>query len=121
MSPASQPLCRIPLTLRDEVTHELVTLLGMGITETVNTNPWISNLVIIKNEIGGIQICIDQCLVNKAVIPDRYLLSTSDELKAHFHGSVGFTKLSLQQGYLQVPLHLVSRDLTAFVMHTRVF
>lgn len=40
---------------------------------------------------------------------------------AHFCGSTVFTKLDLCQAYLQVPLHLASRDSTAFVRHFGVF
>ncbi|KAJ8347521.1 hypothetical protein SKAU_G00261100 [Synaphobranchus kaupii] len=90
VSPVIQPLRRIPLALRDDVTHELGSLLEMGIIE-------------------------------QAVIPDRYPLPTSEELTALFYGSTVFTKLDLRQGYLQVPLHPASRDLTAFVMHAGVF
>jgi len=58
--------------------------------------------------------------VNKAVIPDRYPLPTVKELAAQFYGSSVFTKLDLRQGYLQVPLHPDSRNLTAFVTHVGV-
>ncbi|KAJ8369984.1 hypothetical protein SKAU_G00100120 [Synaphobranchus kaupii] len=121
VSPVIQPLRRIPLALRDDVTHELSSLLEMGIIEQVNAAPWISNLVIAKKKSGGIRICVDLRLVNKAVILDRYLLPTSEELTALFYGSTVFTKLNLRQGYLQVPLHPASRDLTAFVTHAGVF
>ncbi|KAJ8356463.1 hypothetical protein SKAU_G00192570 [Synaphobranchus kaupii] len=87
----------------------------------VSAAPWISNLVIAKKKSGGIRICVDLRLVNKAVIPDRYPLPTSEELTALFYGSTVFTKLDLRQGYLQVPLHPASRDLTAFVTHAGVF
>ena len=61
------------------------------------------------------------CAVNKAVIPDRYPLPMSEELTAQFHGSTVFSKLDLREGYLQVPLHPESRNLTAFVTHLGVF
>ncbi|KAJ8354422.1 hypothetical protein SKAU_G00219890 [Synaphobranchus kaupii] len=87
VSPIIQPLRRIPLALRDDVTHELGSLLEMGIIEQVNAAPWISNLVIAKKKSGGIRICVDLRLVNKAVIPDRYPLPTSEEFTALFYGS----------------------------------
>ncbi|KAI2655644.1 hypothetical protein H4Q32_024238 [Labeo rohita] len=40
--------------------------------------------------------------------------------KLVFHGSTVFFKLDLRQGYLQVPLHPSSRNLTAFVTHAGV-
>lgn len=121
VSPVIQPLRRIPLALREEVTAELQRMLDMGVIEPVNAAPWISNLVIAKKKSGGIRVCVDLRSVNKAVIPDKYPLPTAEELTTHFHGSTVFTKLDLRQGYLQVPLHPSSRDLTAFVTHAGVF
>ena len=52
-----QPLRRIPLALRDNVTAELTKLLELGIIEPVNASPWISNLVIAKKKSGGLRVC----------------------------------------------------------------
>ena len=59
--------------------------------------------------------------MNKAVVPDKYPLPTAEELTSQFYGSKIFSKLDLRQGYLQVPLHPDSRNLTAFVTHAGVF
>ena len=89
--------------------------------EQVNASPWISNLVVVKKKTGGLRICVDLRVVNKAIIPDRYPLPTTEELTAQFHGSTVFSKLDLHQGYLQVPLHPDSRNLTAFITQDGVF
>lgn len=60
------------------------------------------------------------CL-NKAVIQDKNPLPTVEELTAKFYGSSMLSKLDLFQGYLQVPLHPSSRNLTAFVSHVGFF
>lgn len=119
--PVIQPLRRIPLALRDAVTEELQKLLQDGLIEPVNASPWISNLVIAKKKSGGLRPCVDLRAVNKAVIPDRYPLPTVEELTTQFYGATTFSKLDLRQGYLQVPLHPDSRNLTAFVSHAGVF
>lgn len=119
--PVIQPLRRIPLALREEVTAELQMILDMGVIEPVNASPWISNLVIAKKKSGGIRVCVDLRSVNKVVIPDKYPLPTAEELTAYFYGSTVFSKLDLRQGYLQVPLHPSSRGLTAFVTNAGVF
>ena len=116
-----QPLRRLPLTFREGVTAELSSLLEEGIIEPINAAPWISNLVVAQKKSGGLRVCVDLRQVNKAVIPDKYPLPTAEELTSLFHGSTVFTKLDLRQGYLQVPLHPASRDLTAFVTHAGVF
>ncbi|KAJ8333462.1 hypothetical protein SKAU_G00414700 [Synaphobranchus kaupii] len=119
--PVIQPLRRLPLALRDDVTAELHKLLEAGIIERLNASPWISNLVVAKKKSGGLRPCVDLRQVNKAVIPDKYPLPTVEELSAKFYGSTVFTKLDLRQGYLQVPLHPDSRFLTVFMTHVGVF
>lgn len=121
VTPVIQPLRRLPLAFRDGVAAELTALLEEGIIEPVNAAPWISNLVVAKKKTGKLRICVDLRQVNKAIIPDRYPLPTAEELTTLFHGSKVFSKLDLRQGYLQVPLHPASRDLTAFVTHAGVF
>lgn len=55
------------------------------------------------------------------MIPDKYPLPTIEELTTLFYGSSVFTKLDLKQGYMQIPLHEDSRNLTAFVTHMGLF
>ena len=121
VKPVIQPLRRIPLALRDPVSAELQRLLEAGIIEPVDASPWVSNLTVAKKKSGGLRVCMDLRAVNKSVIPDQYPLPTSEELTALFYGSTVFSKLDLRQGYLQVPLHPSSRNLTAFVTHVGVF
>ncbi|KAG1940200.1 retrotransposable element [Pimephales promelas] len=89
VTPVIQPLRRIPLAFRDGVSVELKLLLDSGIIEPVDASPWVSNLVVAQKKSGALR----------------------------FHGSTVFSKLDLRQGYLQVPLHPSSRNLTAFVTH----
>ncbi len=67
------------------------------------------------------RLCIDLRGPNKAVVPDKYPLPTIEELTTLFYGSSVFTKLDLKQGYMQIPLHEDSRNLTAFVTHMGLF
>lgn len=121
IKPVIQPLRRIPLALRDDVTTELKQMLDDGVIEAVNASPWISNLAVAKKKSGGLRVCVDLRAVNKAIIPDKFPLPTAEELTAQFHGSTVFSKLDLKQSYLQVPLHPSSRNLTTFVSHVGVF
>ena len=120
--PRSSNLCvSCPVALRDDVTSELQKLLDAGIIEQVDASPWVPNLVVARKKSGSLRPCIDLRQVNKAVIPDKFPLPTVEELSAKFYGSTVFSKLDLRQGYLQVPLHPDSRNLTAFVTHMGVF
>lgn len=102
VTPVIQPLRRSPLALRDDISSELQSMLDGDIIEQVNASPWISNIVVAKKKSGGLRLCVDLRAVNKAIIPDKYPLPTTEELTAQFHGSTIFSKLDLRQGYLQV-------------------
>ncbi|KAJ8332771.1 hypothetical protein SKAU_G00416720 [Synaphobranchus kaupii] len=115
-----QPLRCSPLALHDDISSQQLSMLDDDIIEQVNASPWISNLVV-KKRSGGLRLCMDLRAVNKAIIPDKYPLQTTEELTAQFHGSTVFSKLDLRQGYLQVPQHPESRNLTAFITHKGVF
>lgn len=58
---------------------------------------------------------------NKSVVPDKYPLPTTEKLTTHCHCSPVFFKLDLQQGYMQIPLHSESRNLSAFITHTGMY
>jgi len=116
VTPVIQPLRRCPLALRNDISPELQSMLDGDIVEQVHASPWISNLMVAKKKSGGLRLFVDLRTVNKAIIPDKYPLPTTEELTAQFHGSTVFSKLDLCQGYLQVPLHNESRNLTAFIM-----
>lgn len=125
--PAAHGPSRVPChpssvsaALSDDIIAELQRLLDTGIIERVDASPWISNLVVVKKS-GGLRPCVDLRQVNKVVVPDKYPLPMVEELSAKFHGSMVFSKLDLRQGYLQVPLHPDSGNLTAFVTHMGVF
>jgi len=126
-SPSSNLTCGqssnpyIALVLCDEVSRDIQKLQQAGIIKPVNASPWISNLVVAKKKSGGLRMSVDLRAVNKAVIPDKYPLPTIKELTTHFYGSTTFSKLDLRQGYLKVPLHPDSHNLTAFVTHTGVY
>ena len=121
VSPVSQKLRRLPLSVRPEVSAELKRLEEAGIIEKIDSSPWISNLVVARQKNNEIRLCVDLRAVNKAVIPDKYPLPTLEELTSEFHGSTVFSKLDLRRSYLQVPLTKDARHLSAFITHDGVF
>ena len=119
VDPSVRPQCqhyrRVPIALEDQVRTELQRMEREGIIEKVDAAPWVSNMVVVRKPDGGVRICCDLSLVNKAIIADRYPLPTLEELTTDFAGARYFSKLDLKWGYLQVPLHVESRDLTGMV------
>ena len=121
VTPVRQPLRRLPLTLRDEVSAELQKMVDTDLIEKVNASPWISNLVLVRKKDKKLRLCIDLTSVNKAIIPESYPLPTIDELTCQLSGSTVFSKIDLRWGYLQVKLAEDSRYLTAFITHEGVY
>ncbi|XP_077863445.1 uncharacterized protein LOC144346957, partial [Saccoglossus kowalevskii] len=82
ISPVSQKLRRLPLTVREEVSKELSRLENLDIIERIDNSPWISNLIVARKKTDNIRL-----RVNKAIIPDKYPLPDLGELASEFHGS----------------------------------
>ena len=89
--------------------------------EPTDSPLWISNLVVVRKKSGAIPLYVDRIAVKKAVIPGKYLLPTVDELASHFHDSMVFSTLDLNQGYLQIPLTEQSRNAAAFVSYDGIY
>ncbi len=73
--------------MHDKVTTELQGMLAANLIEPIDASPWVSNLVIVQKLSGGVCLCVDLQGPNKAVVPDKYPLSTTEEVTTLFCGS----------------------------------
>ena len=112
---------RLPLALTDKVTQEVDRLVNDRILEPIDSSPWVCNMVIVPKVNGAVRVCADLSDENRAVILDRYLLLTMEELSDFFAGSRFFTKIDLNSGYLQVELKESARYLTAMITPCGLF
>jgi hypothetical protein len=55
--------------------------------------------------------------VNRAIIRERHVIPTVDDIVADLNGCKVFSKVDLKQGYHQIMLHPESRHLTTFSTH----
>ena len=121
IQPVTQRLRRIPISKQAGVKAELESLLKQDIIERTEASEWVSNIVAVEKTDGSLRICVDLRAANKAVIPDKYPTMTIDELAAATSGAKIFSKIDLRKGYLQIPLHPDSRDLTTFITEDGLF
>ena len=119
--PVRQKLRRLPLSVRGAVTEEINRLLAAGVIERCDASAWVSPIVVTKKKNGGIRMCVDLREPNKVVIADCYPLPHIDELLSTLQGAAVFSTIDLASAYHQVPLHVESRDLTAFITHEGLF
>lgn len=64
------------------------------------------------------RICVDMRLPNTAILQERHITPTIDDLIHDLNGAAVFSKLDLKAGYHQLELDADSRYITTFTTHT---
>ena len=108
----AQSAHHIPFHMRKHVKAELDNLERWGIIEKVDgPTPWKSLLVIIPKKSGGVRLCVNMRMANKAINWERLRSPTVDDL---IHTLNEASKLDLCSGYHQLSLAPDSRYITTF-------
>lgn len=107
---------RIPLPLMSSVTKELQRMENAEVIQKI-TEPtdWCSPLVVTRKKTGGVRLCVDLRVLNKAVLRERYMIPTIEDVKVKLAGGHVFTSLDAASGYYQIPLDQDSQKLTTFM------
>ena len=124
ITPVAQPHRRIPFHVRKQVEEKLRQLESDGIIERAQgPTPWVSPIVVVPKPLkpNEIRICVDMRSLNKAIIRERHVIPTIDDVLADLNGCKVFNKIDLNQGYHQIPLHCDSQTLTTFSTHVGLF
>ena len=83
--------------------------------------PWVSLICVVPKCDGDIRLCVDMRQANEAVVRERHLIPTVDEVLQNMNESDVFSKLDLKWGYHQIELENKSRDITTFATHMGLF
>ena len=122
VTPKRQPHRRIPYHIRKDVEIELKRLEDDDIIEkTDGPTPWISPIVVVPKKSGAVLICVDMREANKAVMREKHLMPTLDDLITDLNGATTFSTLDLRNGYHQLELHPSSRYITTFSTHVALY
>ena len=124
VKPVAQPHRRIPFHVRKQVEEKLDQLMEDDIIERAEgPTSWISPIVVVPkpNNSNEIRICVDMRALNRAIIRERHVIPTTDDIIADLNGCKVFSKIDLNQGYHQFPLHEDSRNLTTFSTHVGLY
>lgn len=124
IKPVAQPHRRIPFHVRKQVEEKLEQLERDGIIEHAEgPTPWVSPIVVVPKpqKPNEIRICVDMRALNKAIVRERHVIPTIDDVVSDLNGCKVFSKIDLNQGYHQIPLHPDSRLLTTFSTHVGLF
>lgn len=112
----------LPVSLKEKVDKELDRLLEHNIIKPVDYSNWGTPIVPILKEDGTVRICGDfKITVNPWLNIDRHPIPRIDELFNVLQGGQEFTKIDLQNAYLQLLLDENSRELTTISTHRGLF
>ena len=112
----------VPLALKSKVEAELADLKSKGIISPVKHSTWAAPIVPVLKKNGKVRICGDYKLtINQAAPTETYPLPLIEELLTAMSGGKYFSKLDLQDAYLQLPLDSASKQYVAINTHRGLF
>ncbi len=85
--------------------------------------PWISPIVPVpkRNGTDEIRICTDARYANRAIMRERHVTPTVDDLVVKLNGAKVISKVDLKKGYNQIMIDEASRYITAFCTHLGIY
>ncbi|KAL1279202.1 hypothetical protein QQF64_025875 [Cirrhinus molitorella] len=107
---------RVPIPMLTKVKQELDRMEQLGVIEEVSeATPWCAPMVPVAKRNGDIRICVDLKRLNEAVIREKYVLPTLDDITSKLAGATVFSSLDAASGFWQIPLDDASKRLTTFI------
>ena len=122
--PVAQPHPRIPFHVRRQVEDKLRQLESEDIIERAEgLTVWVSPIVVVPkpSKPNEIRIYVDMRSLNQAFIRERHVIPTIDDVVSDLNGCKVFSKIDLNQGYHQIPIHSDSRQFTTFSTQVGLF
>ncbi|XP_024893068.1 uncharacterized protein K02A2.6-like, partial [Temnothorax curvispinosus] len=112
----------VPFKLLPLVDQELQALVSKGVLEKVNTSRWATPIVPVLKKDNTVRICGDfSVTINPCLLIDEHPLPTTDTLFANMAGGEKFSKIDLQQAYLQLKVREEDRELLTLNTHRGLF
>lgn len=112
----------VPSSLRPKVGSELNSLVKSGVLEPVTTSEWGTPIAPVPKKSGEIRICGDfKVTVNPVLMAEEYCLPRIDDLFAGLSGAQKFSKIDLNQAYLQMHVKEQSHEMLTVNTHKILF
>lgn len=115
IAPVQMPLRRLPVALRDRVEAELRKMVDDDVIAPV-TKPtrWVSALLVVAKQDGGIRICVDPIPLNRALQRSVYYMPTIDDVLPKLSNAKIFSTVDAKSAFWQLKLDEDSSYLTTF-------
>ena len=121
VKPVAQAYRQIPIPLEVAVEQKIDQWLSLGIIEQVATSEWISPLVVAPKNNGEVRLCVDMRQANKAVIREKFVMPTVENLLPLLYGCGYFGKLDIKDAFHQLELAEWCRHITTFITKRGLF
>ncbi|XP_057685312.1 uncharacterized protein K02A2.6-like [Corythoichthys intestinalis] len=126
IKPGSKPVFMkartVPYAIRDKVEADLDALVKSGFLEPVTTSEWATPIVPVPKKNGGIRTCGDfKVTLNPVLCVEQYPLPLINDLFAGLSGGQKFSKIDLNQAYLQMHVDEESREWLTINRHKGLF
>ena len=124
VKPVAQQHRRVPFHLQKMVEAEIQIMLDEDIIEKADgPTPWMSPIVtpIKPNDPTKVRVCTDMRLVNEAIVRERHVTPTMDDIIHDLNGAKYFSKLDMTNAFNQLELAPESRYITCFSTHVGLF
>ena len=119
-TPIRQPPRRLPLAKRQTERDEIKKMLDRGVIEP-SVSEWSSPVVLLTKKDGSTRFAIDYRKINEVIKKDSFPLPRIDDCLDALGGSVYFSCMDLNQGFLQMSVAQEDREKTAFATSLGLF
>ena len=120
-----QPHRRVPFHLRKNVEKELNSLLSQDIIEKAEGKEtlWLSPIVVVTkpSDPSKVRICVDMRRANHAILRERFMMPSLDDLIHDVNVAVMFTRLYLTAAFHQLELSPGCRYVTSFSTESGIY
>ena len=107
---------RVPIPLLPKVKAELERMeRDEVITAVTEPTEWCSPMVPVVKKDGNVRICVDLKRLNQAVLRERFMLPTLEDVLSKLAGAKVFSSLDAASGFWAIPLDSESSKLTTFI------
>ena len=76
---------------------------------------WTAPIVPVMKKTGDVRTCVNLKRLNEALVPEKFVMPTMDELLPKLAGATVFTKLDVSSGFWSIPSDNESSHLTCFL------